>query len=59
MWPCVSKYQISKGIWESRAMTEETGSVREVARAWSPSDALEIKVILDDGGLCLKVGSHL
>lgn len=40
--------QISKGIWESCAVTKETGSGGGVLPAWSPSDGLQIKVILDD-----------
>lgn len=43
------RYQ--RGIGESCAVTKETGRGGGVVQAWSPSDGLQIKVILDDVGL--------
>lgn len=59
----MSKYQVSKGIWELCAPTEEMSSVHEVDQALSPSDGSKIRVAsflvplyLDDVPLYLKVG---
>lgn len=39
----MSKYQVSKGIWEGCAPTEVVRGVREVGQALSPSHGLKIR----------------